>query len=72
MISTLGLKPSGARPRSAVGRSLSVTDGPFAEAKELVAGVCLVEVASKDEATALAKRFLEVAGGGEAEVRQVI
>jgi hypothetical protein len=72
VVSTVGLKPgdSGARLRMSGGK-FTMTDGPFAEAKELVAGVCLVEVPSKDEATKLARRFLEVAGGGEAEVREV-
>jgi hypothetical protein len=32
----------------------------------------VVEVASKQEATDLARRFLEIAGGGESEIRQVI
>lgn len=36
---------------------LIVTDGPFAETKELVAGYCLIRVASLEEATAWAKRM---------------
>jgi hypothetical protein len=47
----------------------SVTDGPFAEAKELVAGFWIIEVSSKAEAIEWAKRvpFRE----GELEVRLV-
>jgi hypothetical protein len=47
----------------------SVTDGPFAEAKELVAGFWIIEVSSKAEAVEWAKRvpFRE----GELEVRLV-
>ena len=35
----------------------TVTDGPFAETKELVAGYCLIRAASLDEAVAWAKRM---------------
>ena len=52
-----GLKPSseGARVRFA-GRDRSVTDGPFAETKELVAGFWLWQVRSMEEAIEWAKR----------------
>jgi hypothetical protein len=45
----------------------SVTDGPFAETKELIAGFCMIHAKSKDEAIEWAKRipFQE----GEVEVR---
>jgi hypothetical protein len=49
----------------------TVTDGPFSEAKELIGGWALVEAASKDEAIAYAKRFLNIVGGGESRIRQV-
>jgi hypothetical protein len=49
----------------------SVTDGPFAEAKELIGGWALVQAASKDEAIDWAKRFLKIVGGGESRIRQV-
>jgi len=61
----------GARIRFSNGKH-AVIDGPFAEAKELVAGVCVVDVKSKQEGLNLAKRFLEIAGEGESEIRQVI
>ncbi|WP_437730105.1 YciI family protein [Sorangium sp. So ce1335] len=73
LIATEGLKPSssGARLRYSGGK-VSVTDGPFAEAKELVAGFVLVEVASRQAAVELGERFLRVAGDGTAaEVREV-
>jgi len=47
----------------------TVTDGPFPETKELLAGFCLLQVKSKPEAVEWAKRFLAVAGDGESEVR---
>ncbi len=51
MLAGDGLKPSskGARIRFDEGRT-TVTDGPFAETKELIAGYWLVEVKSKEEA----------------------
>lgn len=38
----------------------SVTDGPFAETKELVGGYALVEAKSKEAATKLATQFMEI------------
>lgn len=72
LVATEGLKPSaynGARLQRSAGK-ITVTDGPFAEAKELVAGFVLVEVPSRDAAVELAERFLEIAGEGSAEVRE--
>jgi hypothetical protein len=72
LIATEGLKPSesGARLRFSGGK-VSVVDGPFAEAKELVAGFVLVEVPSRAAALALAERFLRIAGDNTAaEVRE--
>ena len=58
---TAGLKPTaeGFRIRSS-GNRLKVTDGPFTEAKEVVGGFALVEVASKEEATKVAREFMEL------------
>lgn len=60
----------GARVRLENGK-VTVTDGPFTEAKELVGGFAIVNVKSKAEAIEWAKRFLAVAGDGESEVRQM-
>jgi hypothetical protein len=67
-----GLLPSsmGARVRLSNGE-LTVTDGPFVEAKELVGGFAIVRLDSKAEAIELAERFLKIAGDGEAEIRQM-
>ena len=72
LIATDGLQPSskGARVRIS-GEKFTVTDGPFTETKELVAGYAIVQVKSKAEAIELAKRFLKVMGEGESEVRQM-
>jgi hypothetical protein len=58
---TAGLKPSseGFRVRSSKGK-LDVTDGPFAESKEIVGGYALVEVASREEALKFARKFMEM------------
>jgi len=53
------------------GSAFTVTDGPFAETKELIDGFALVEVKSKEEAIAVARRFMSVAGDGQAEILQV-
>ena len=72
LLSTEGLQPpsKGARVRLAGGK-ITVTDGPFAEAKELVGGFAIVRLNSKQEAIEMAKRFLDVAGDGETEIRQL-
>lgn len=72
LLATEGCQPSskGARIRLSEG-SFKVTDGPFTEAKELVAGFALIKADSKEEAIEWTKRFLEVAGDGETEIRQV-
>jgi hypothetical protein len=74
-----GLLPTsmGARVRLAGGK-VTVTDGPFAEAKELIGGYAIVQVGSKKEAIELARRFWQAhadvlgpsyEGGGE--IRQM-
>ena len=72
LLATEGCLPTskGARVRRSGGK-LSVTDGPFTESKEVIAGFALLEAKSKEEAIELTKRFLEVAGEGECEVRQI-
>ena len=65
-----GLQSSarGARVRLSGGK-LTVTDGPFTETKELIAGFAIVQVKSKAEAIEWARRFLALAGDGESEIR---
>ena len=72
LLATEGCLPSafGARVRRD-GAKVSVTDGPFAEARELVGGFAILKVNSKEEAIQLAKDFLKVAGEGECELRQI-
>src|SRR5262252_4403520 len=72
LLSTEGCLPSslGARVRRAGGK-LSVTDGPFTEAKEVVGGFAILKANSKEEAIEMAKDFLKFAGEGECELRQI-
>jgi hypothetical protein len=49
----------------------SLTDGPFSETKELIAGFCLLQVKTKAEALEWTKRFLALVKHGESEVRQL-
>jgi hypothetical protein len=60
----------GARLRIDAGK-INVTDGPFPETKELIAGFCLMQVKTKAEAIEWTKRFLHIVGKGESEVRQI-
>lgn len=53
------------------GGKFSVTDGPYAESKELIGGWALIEAQDKDEAVDWAKRFLSILGEGESRIRQV-
>jgi len=72
LVATEGCLPTalGARVRRD-GSKVSVTDGPFTEAKEVVGGFAILKASSKEEAIQLAKDFLKVAGEGECELRQV-
>ena len=53
------------------GRTL-MTDGPFADTKEVLGGLCLVEAANLDEAIELAARVPAARFGGAVEVRPVV
>ena len=72
LLATEGCMPTalGARVRRSGGK-LSVTDGPFTEAKEVVGGFAILNANSKAEAIELVKNFLQVAGEGECELRQI-
>ncbi|HET9698250.1 MAG TPA: YciI family protein [Terriglobales bacterium] len=72
LLGTEGCLPSalGVRVRRA-GEKVTVTDGPFAETRELVGGFAILKTSSKAEAVELARKFLQVAGEGECELRQL-
>jgi hypothetical protein len=71
MLAGEGLQPSskGARVRFD-GNKRTVTDGPFTESKELIAGFWLWQCKSKEEAIEWLKRA-PFDGGTEVEIRQV-
>ena len=78
LIETGGLLQSatGARVRLSGGK-VSVTDGPFTEAKEVVGGYAIYELKSKKEAVEATSRFMELhkqhwpGWEGVAEIRQI-
>lgn len=61
MLDTAGLTPSSQGTRVHwEGGKISVTDGPFTEAKEVVGGYALMQCKDKAEALEWTKRFLQV------------
>ena len=72
LLGTEGCKSSrfGARVQLE-GGVYSVTDGPFPETKELICGICLLQVKSHAEAVEWTKRFLSVVKHGTTEIRQL-
>jgi hypothetical protein len=67
--SALAYPPSGKTVR---GRDRAVTDGPYAESKDLVSGTLVVEAASLDEAAELAQGCPILLLDGSVEVRPVL
>ena len=78
LIESGGLAPSaaGARVRLTGGK-ITVTDGPFTEAKEVFGGYAVMELKSKEEAIERSTHFMELhrkhwpGWEGESEIRQV-
>jgi len=60
----------GARVRK-TNEQFKVTDGPFTESKEIVGGFAIINAKSKEDAIRITKDFLNVAGDGETEIRQL-
>jgi hypothetical protein len=73
MLDGEGLHPSskGARVRTSGGKT-TVIDGPFAEAKELIAGFAILEVDSLAEAVEHARKFALLVGTERVDVRRII
>ncbi|MFC7527368.1 YciI family protein [Actinoplanes sp. GCM10030250] len=70
LLATGGLDPAGVKLSSS-GDEITVTDGPFTEAKEAIAGFALIEVRSREEAIELGRRFRKIVGDGESMIQQV-
>jgi hypothetical protein len=68
-----GLHPTAKGKRVRLERDkFTIIDGPFTEAKELIASYALFDVKSMDEAVEWTRRFLDVLGKGECELRPII
>ena len=70
LIATGSLDPRKTRITSSGGK-ITVTDGPYTEAKEAVVGWALVKVDSKEEAIELSRRFWQIAGDGSGVIQRV-
>jgi hypothetical protein len=62
--------PQDARVRLVDGQ-FTVTDGPFAETKEVIGGFALMQAKSRDEMIEWTRRFLKICGPGECEIHQI-
>jgi len=72
LLMTGGLqRPSKGTRVQLAGGKFTITDGPYAETKELIDGFALIEAKSREEALELAQRFMSIAGEGTGEVLAV-
>ena len=70
LVATDGLLPSAAGARvQKTANGFKVTDGPFAEAKEVIAGYAIMNLRSLEEAIERTKEFLNIMGEGATEIR---
>jgi hypothetical protein len=73
LLATEGFQPSPEDVRVRLsGGKFTVTDGPFTEAKELIGGFAMLQAKSREEVIEHCKTFLQVVGGGESEVHQML
>lgn len=61
----------GLRLHKARGAAVTVTDGPFAEAREVLGGYALMKAASRQEVIGLTQRFLDAVGQGTCELYEL-
>jgi hypothetical protein len=73
LIATEGVSftQAGVRVHKSTGGNVTVTDGPFAEAKEVIGGYALLKAESRAHVVELTRRFLGVAGQGTCEIYQL-
>ena len=62
---------TGVRVHKGLGGRVTVTDGPFAETKEVIGGYLLLKAASKEEAVEYTRRSLDHVGQGAWEIYQL-
>lgn len=65
------LKDEGGKHIKADGGEVRVTDGPFAEAKEVIGGFFIIEAANYDEAVEKCRSCPHIKYGGRIELREV-
>lgn len=68
----VGGHPLGFEGKSVSGKNRTVTDGPFAEAKEAIGGYFMLSVATMDEAVEIARQCPGLPFGAKVEVRPVL
>ena len=73
LLAAEGLTPNGVRVKFS-GDERIVTDGPFAEAKEVIAGFSIIKASSLEEAIDVVKRAPNVCpnGQGQVEIRKLM
>jgi hypothetical protein len=73
LVKSVALKPSDAAKRLVfTNNALQVTDGPFAESKELIGGFAILDLSDTAEALALCRDYAKILGGTlEIDVRLV-
>ena len=64
--------PLGGEGKRVVGENAQVTDGPFAESKEAIAGYFMLDVSTMEEAVAIARQCPGLPYGAKVEVRPVL
>ena len=79
LVETGGLAPASAAARiRQSGRRLHLTDGPFAETKEVVGGYAILEAPSRDAAVEIMRKFMQLhethwpEWEGECELREMV
>ncbi|HEY1172429.1 MAG TPA: YciI family protein [Verrucomicrobiae bacterium] len=64
-----GGQPLGAEGKTVSGKKATISDGPFVESKETIGGYLILQAASLEEATEIARGFPNLAHGCSIEVR---
>ncbi len=68
LIASGGFDPQRATHIKCSGGKITITDGPFAEAREGIIGFALIQAKSKEEAIEYGNRFWKVGGDGEGNI----
>jgi hypothetical protein len=72
LLDTGGVMPTGKSLRMRrSGAQIVVTDGPFAESKEIIGGYAVLQTTSREELERWVRRFLELAGDGTADIIEI-